>query len=65
MNQSYRPVYCSALRMKAGELEGVRQLAPDVADSVLPRFIVPPKKERNESEPLLMVAQYVQTGVGG
>lgn len=54
MNQSYRPVYCSALRMKAGELEGVRQLAPDVADSVLPRFIVPPKKERTEAEPLLI-----------
>lgn len=54
MSQSYRPVYCSALRMKAGELEGVRQLAPDVADSVLPRFIVPPKKERTEAEPLLI-----------
>jgi hypothetical protein len=40
--------------MKAGELEGVRQLAPDVADSVLPRFIVPPKKERNDAEPLLI-----------
>ncbi len=54
MNPSYKPVYCSALRMKAGELEGVRQLAPDVADSVLPRFIVPPKKERSEPEPLLI-----------
>lgn len=54
MNSSYRPVYCSALRMKAGELEGVRQLAPDVADTVLPRFIVPPKKERNDAEPLLI-----------
>ena len=54
MNPSYRPVYCSALRMKAGELEGVRQLAPDVADSILPRFIVPPKKERNDAEPLLI-----------
>jgi hypothetical protein len=40
--------------MKAGELEGLRQLAPDVADSVLPRFIVPPKKERSGSEPLLI-----------
>ena len=37
--------------MKAGELEGVRQLAPDVANAVLPRFIVPPKKERTEAEP--------------
>ncbi len=54
MNPSYRPVYCSALRMKAGELEGVRQLAPDVANSVLPRFIVPPKKERSDTEPLLI-----------
>lgn len=54
MNQSYRPVYCSALRMKTGELEGVRLLAPDVADSLLPRFIVPPKKERNDAEPLLI-----------
>lgn len=54
MNQSYRPVYCSALRLKAGELEGVRQLASDVADCVLPRFIVPPKRERGESEQLLM-----------
>tara|TARA_R110002049_G_scaffold12487_5_gene55833 strand:- start:1082 stop:2179 length:1098 start_codon:yes stop_codon:yes gene_type:complete len=40
--------------MKAGELEGIRQLAPDIADSVLPRFIVPPKKERNDVEPLLI-----------
>jgi len=40
--------------MKAGELEGVRLLAPDVANSVLPRFIVPPKKERNDAEPLLI-----------
>lgn len=54
MSRSRRFLYCSALRMKAGELEGVRQLAPDVADSVLPRFIVPPKKERNDAEPLLI-----------
>ncbi len=49
----YRPVYCCALRMKAGELEGVRLLASDVANSVLPRFIIPPKKERTETQPLL------------
>jgi hypothetical protein len=40
--------------MKAGELEGVRQLAHDVAESVLPRFIIPPKKERKDAEPLLI-----------
>lgn len=49
-----RFLYCSALRMKAGELEGVRLLAADVADSVLPRFIVPPTKERKDAEPLLI-----------
>ena len=41
-------LYCPALRMKNGELEGVRQLASDVADRVLPRFIVPPSGERDE-----------------
>lgn len=55
MSQS-KPIYCPALRMKAGELEGVRQLASDVADCVLPRFIVPPKSERDESTPLLFDA---------
>lgn len=54
MNEFDRFVYCSALRMKTGELEGVRLLADDVADSLLPRFIVPPKKERKEAEPLLI-----------
>jgi hypothetical protein len=39
--------------MKAGELEGVRLLAADVADCVLPRFIVPPQSERDETKPLL------------
>lgn len=53
MSQPPKSIYCPALRMKAGELEGVRQLAPDVADCVLPRFIVPPKSERDETTPLL------------
>jgi len=39
--------------MKAGELEGVRRLATDVADCVLPRFIVPPQSERDNTAPLL------------
>jgi hypothetical protein len=39
--------------MKAGELEGVRQLAADVADCILPRFIIPSKSERDETQPLL------------
>lgn len=46
------PLYAPALRMKAGELEGVRLLASDVADCVLPRFIVPPFNERDPEMPL-------------
>lgn len=46
-------LYCPALRMKAGELNGVRELAPDVAAHVLPRFIVPPPGERDDDQPKL------------
>jgi len=46
-------LYCPALRMKAGELSGVRELAPDVAAHVLPRFIVPPPGERDDDQPEL------------
>lgn len=49
MNQPFKPIYSPALRMKEGELEGVRQLAADVQDCLLPRFIVPPKGERDDT----------------
>jgi len=52
MNLLEEILYCPALRMKNGELEGVRQLASDVADRVLPRFIVPPSGERDEEAKL-------------
>ena len=48
-------LYCPALRMKAGELSGVRELAPDVAAHVLPRFIVPPPSERDDDQPELFL----------
>lgn len=44
-----QPSYVPALRMKAGELEGLRDLAPDVADRVLPRMIIPPPEEREDA----------------
>ena len=47
MGKKIKPVYSPALRMKRGELEGVRQLAADVADRIFPRFIVPPSRERD------------------
>jgi len=53
MSLSSNPFYSPALRMKSGELEGVRQLAGDVSSCILPRFIVPPRNERDPSKPLL------------
>lgn len=47
MNAEIDPSYVSGLRMKAGELTGLRDLAPDIADMVLPRLIIPPPKERD------------------
>src|ERR1022692_158431 len=41
-------LYVPALRMKAGELQGIRDLAFDIADGTLPRMIVPPPGERDE-----------------
>jgi hypothetical protein len=49
MTTVIQPSYVPALRMKAGELTGLRDLAPDVADRVLPRLIVPPRQERDET----------------
>ncbi|WP_373852121.1 beta family protein [Bradyrhizobium sp.] len=53
-----KPLYVCALRMKSGELMGVRDLAPDVADRITPRFIVPPQSERDsELEPRLIIGE--------
>lgn len=50
MNQHEKVLYCPALRMKTGELTGLRELASDVSDHVIPRFIVPPLGEREEKQ---------------
>lgn len=42
-------IYGPALRMKKGELEGLRELRSDVAACILPRLIVPPASERKSS----------------
>ena len=47
--------YSPALRMKAGELAGVRRLAADVSRFVIPRFIVPPRKERDAAEEAVLM----------
>ncbi|WP_256079335.1 beta family protein [Massilia sp. YIM B04103] len=45
-----RVFYSPALRMKAGELNGIRDLKDDVAACVIPRFIVPPLGERDDKQ---------------
>ena len=49
MEIATQPSYVPALRMKTGELAGLRDLAPDVAARVLPRIIVPPPEERDDA----------------
>jgi len=46
MLERKRIIYSPALRMKKGELEGLRELRSDVAACILPRLIVPPVSER-------------------
>lgn len=48
MSVTDKILYGPALRLKAGELMGLRDLAPDVADCVCPRVIVPPRSERDD-----------------
>lgn len=58
MTAKNKPLYVGALRMKAGELMGVKNLASDVADCFIPRFIVPPQSEReNELQPRFLAGE--------
>ncbi|MEE3624541.1 hypothetical protein UCD39_11145 [Nitrospirillum sp. BR 11752] len=43
-------LYIPALRLKKGELAGLRDLAPDIATHIVPRMIVPPPMERDPSQ---------------
>jgi hypothetical protein len=51
MSEREKVLYSPALRMKTGELNGVRELAQDVAAYIVPRFIVPPLSERDDTQP--------------
>lgn len=41
-----KTIYVPVLRMKMGELEGLRQLRNDVAQCITPMLVVPPAKDR-------------------
>lgn len=49
MPKRQRTIYSPVLRMKQGELEGLRELRPDVAACILPRLIIPPASERESN----------------
>ncbi|MGH6694628.1 beta family protein [Sphingopyxis sp.] len=59
MNEVIKPLYGPALRMKQGELDGVSSLSQDVANCVLPRFIVPPRNERDERQLVLLESEAI------
>lgn len=47
MSRNTRPIYVPALRLKQGEYRGLQRLAPDIANKIVPRLVVPPPKERD------------------
>lgn len=49
-----RPIYVPALRLKQGEYRGLQRLAPDIADKIVPRLVVPPPKERDPEKQRLL-----------
>ncbi|MDN4574821.1 hypothetical protein DBB29_19670 [Pandoraea cepalis] len=66
MHEDSKVLYCPALRLKAGELAGVRELDNGVARHVLPRFIVPPADDRGDTpQHRLFDSDYCVPDVGG
>lgn len=66
MHEGSKVLYCPALRLKAGELAGVKELDDTVARYVLPRFIIPPVADRDdESQHKLFDSNYNVPDVGG
>ena len=49
MTRRNKTIYAPSVRLKKGEMEGLRELRDDVADCILPVLIVPPFRERNSS----------------
>lgn len=54
-----RPIYVPALRLKQGEYRGLQRLAPDVADRIVPRLVVPPPKERDPEKHRLLTKEEI------
>ena len=59
MPKSSTMIYVPALRLKKGEYQGLHRLAPDIADKIVPRLVVPPPKERDPELNRTMTKQEV------
>ncbi|WP_157269083.1 beta family protein [Azohydromonas aeria] len=61
-----KTIYVPVLRMKMGELDGLRSLQNDIADCIAPMLVVPPAKERkSSSQESLFAADRDVPDVGG
>lgn len=58
------PIYVPALRLKQGEYRALQRLAPDVADKILPRLVVPPPKEFDPEKQRLLTKEEIVYGTG-
>ena len=66
MSSQNKVIYVPSLRMKMGELEGLRALREDVAGCILPLLIVPPLNDRDSgSQEALFPSGQVIPDVGG
>lgn len=66
MQEVSKILYCPALRLKSGELAGVKELDDAVARYVLPRFVVPPLSDRDDEKQYeLFDSDYSVPDVGG
>ncbi|GJD39928.1 beta family protein [Methylobacterium bullatum] len=57
-------LYVPALRLKQGECRGLWRLAPDVADKILPRLVVPPPKDIDPEHQRLLTKDEIVYGTG-
>lgn len=50
MKNERKPAYVPTVRLKKGEYQGLQRLAPDVAQKIQPRLVIPPPDEKDPAE---------------
>jgi len=64
MGRNTRAIYVPAARLKQGEYRGLNRLAPDIADKIIPRLVVPPPKEFDPEKQRLLTKDEIVYGTG-